>query len=74
MHDVRKVEGRFSNTSIKYSNMLAYYGTDFSSNIPKNSEGSQLQQKIQKKVKGKVVGHFSFQCHSLELQSAVCSK
>jgi hypothetical protein len=29
MHDVRKEEGRFSDTSIKYSNMLAYYGTDF---------------------------------------------
>jgi hypothetical protein len=34
--------GRFSDTSIKYSNMLAYYGTDFATDNPKNSEGSQL--------------------------------
>jgi hypothetical protein len=74
MHDVKKVEGRFSDTSIKYSNMLAYYGTDFATDNAKNSEGSQLQQTIQNKVKGKVVGLFSFQCYNLELRSVVCCK
>ena len=55
MHDVKKVEGRFSDTSIKYSNMLEYYGKDFATDNPKNSEGSQLQQTIQNKVKVKVL-------------------
>jgi len=74
MHDVKMLEGRLSDTSIKYSNMLACYGTGLVTDNPKNSEGSQLQQTIQNKVKGKVVVLFSFQCHNLELQSAVCSK
>jgi len=74
MHDVKKMEGRFSDTSIKYSNMLACYGIDFATDNLKNSETSQLQQTIQNKVKGKVVSIFSFQCHNLELQSAVCCK
>jgi len=28
MHEVKKVEGTFLDTSIKYSNMLAYRGSD----------------------------------------------
>ena len=41
-----------------------YYGTDFATDNPKNSEGSQLQQTILNKVKCKMVGLFSFQCHN----------
>lgn len=46
-------------------------GTYFATDNPKNSEGSQLQQAMQNKVKGRVVGHSSFQCHHMELHSAV---